>query len=217
MFDAENDQRPILNTPENIEGFKYLRSLYEADVVLSSEYGEAFGGLRPLLAAGRIAHAIHGIGTWNFMKREAEVAWDFWHIPTGPVAQAAPVIAVSFQVVKEAGNPEGGWDLVKYLTDPTHGAKIFAQELQSPARKSMSEPFIQAAKELAPHADILPEVAGYGRIFPRFRFPLGGELEQVVRDEVLDAAIERGDVPIEEAVGTAQEKMEKLYAENMEA
>jgi len=215
VLDEANEHRPMLTKAENIEAFKFLRGLYEADVVLSSEYGEAFGGLRPMLAAGRIAHAIHGIGTWNFMKRESEVPWDFWHIPAGPKGRAAPVIPVSFQVVAGAENPEGGWELVKWITDPSYAGRVFAEQLQSPARRSLREPFIKAAQELAPHANILPDVVEYGHVPPRFRLPIGGELEQVVSSEVIDPAIERGEVAIEEALEIAQKKMEEIYAESV--
>ena len=214
VLDENNDQQPILASAENLEALTYLKSLYEADVVLIGEYGEAFGGLRPMLASGRIAHAIHGIGTWNFMMREAEVEWDFWHVPAGPAGRAAEVIPISFQVVADSKNPDGGWELVKWITDPSYGARVFAENLQSPARFSQRDAFIEAALVLAPHATILPSLIDYGHVRPDLRLPFGSQLARVVSSELFEPAIVNSDRSIEEGIEIAQQKLEEVFDAN---
>ena len=213
VLDENNDQQPILDSATNLEALTFLKSLYEADVVLSGEYGEAFGGLRPMLASGRIAHAIHGIGTWNFMMREAVVDWDFWHVPAGPAGRAAEVIPISFQVVAGSANPDGGWDLVKWITDPSYAGKVFAENLQSPARYSLRENFVEAALVLAPHATILPTLIDYGHVRPDLRLPFGGEIRSAVGSELFQPAIVNSDRTIEEAIEITQQKLEEIFAE----
>lgn len=210
----ENNQKSILDSDTNIEALTYLKSLYEADVVLSGEYGEAFGGLRPMLASGRIAHAIHGIGTWNFMMRESVVDWDFWHVPAGPAGKAAEVIPISFQVVGESNNPDGGWDLIRWITDPSYGGRIFAENLQSPARFSLRDAFVEAALILAPNATIIPTLADYGHVRPDLRLPFGSEIGRVVNSELFEAAVVRSDRTIEEGIEIAQTMVEDIFAAN---
>ncbi len=214
VLDENNNQQPILDSDTNLEALTFLKSLYEKDVVLTGEYGEAFGGLRPMLASGRIAHAIHGIGTWNFMMREAVVDWDFWHVPAGPAGRAAEVIPISFQVVAGSSNPDGGWELVRWLTDPSHAGRIFADNLQSPARYSLRENFIDAALVLAPHATILPTLIDYGHVRLDLRLPFGGQIGSVVGSELFQAAVERSDRTIEEGIEIAQAKLEEIFEEH---
>ena len=213
VLDAGKDQQPILDSDSNLEALTFLKSLYEADVVLTGEYGEAFGGLRPMLASGRIAHAIHGIGTWNFMMREAVVDWDFWHVPAGPAGRAAEVIPISFQVVNGSENPEGGWELVRWITDPSHAGRVFAENLQSPARYSLREHFVEAALVLAPHATILPTLIDYGHVRPDLRLPFGGEIGRAVSSELFQPAVENSDRTIAEGIEIAQQKLEEIFAE----
>lgn len=208
VLDENRDQKPILDSATNLEALTFLKSLYEADVVLTGEYGEAFGGLRPMLASGRIAHAIHGIGTWNFMILEAVVDWDFWQVPAG---RAAEVIPISFQVVAGSDNPDGGWDLVKWITYPSYGARVFADNLQSPARYRLRENFIEAALVLAPRATILPTLIDYGHVRPDLRLPFGGEIGRAVGSELFEAAFVRSDRTIEEGIEIAQAKLEEIF------
>ena len=148
------------------------------------------------------------------MMREAEVDWDFWHVPAGPAGRAAEVIPISFQVVADSKNPDGGWELVKWITDPSYGARVFAENLQSPARFSQRDAFIEAALVLAPHATILPSLIDYGHVRPDLRLPFGSQLARVVGSELFEPAIVNSDRSIEEGIEIAQQKLEEVFDAN---
>ena len=97
--------------------------------------------------------------------------------------------------------------------DPSYAGKVFAENLQSPARYSLRENFVEAALVLAPHATILPTLIDYGHVRPNLRLPFGGEIGSAVGSELFQPAIVNSDRTIEEAIEITQQKLEEIFAE----
>ena len=99
------------------------------------------------------------------------------------------------------------------MTGPSHAGRIFAENLQSPARYSLREHFVEAALVLAPHATILPTLIDYGHVRPDLRLPFGGEIGRAASSELFQPAVDNSDRTIEEGIEIAQQKLEEIFAE----
>jgi multiple sugar transport system substrate-binding protein len=96
-----------------------------------------------LFASGKVSMIMRGAATANYFRRNVkDFKWDVAPIP-GNVKQMQEGSLICFTVTKQAKNPDGAWELLKFMGGPA-GAKIFAEtKYFVPALKQAGE-FIKA-------------------------------------------------------------------------
>jgi multiple sugar transport system substrate-binding protein len=79
-----------------------------------------------LFTAGKVAMIMRGAATANYFRRNVkDFKWDVAPIP-GNVKQMQEGSLICFTITKQAKNPDGAWELLKFMGGP-EGARIFAE------------------------------------------------------------------------------------------
>jgi ABC-type glycerol-3-phosphate transport system substrate-binding protein len=115
-----------LANPKSIEAVQWVADLTCVHGV-QPEWGVVTrsGAPNQLFAAGQVGMYFNVFGVAPYMRENATgFVWDIAPSP-GQADQKAIATIVCFCVPSVAANPDGAWDLLKYMSD-TDGARIFA-------------------------------------------------------------------------------------------
>lgn len=126
-----------LATPKGAEAIQWLADLTCKHKV-QPERGQVEQGTTPnlgnnLFVAGKVAMIFRTQGTINYFRKNVpkpgavgSFEWDVAPVP-GNVEQKSEGSLICFAITKPATNPDGAWDLLKFIGGP-EGSKIFAEQ-----------------------------------------------------------------------------------------
>lgn len=109
-----------------------------------------------LFASGRLGMIQRTYGTANYFRQNvSDFEWDVAPVPAN-VNQTTIATLIDFCIPREANNPDGAWELLKFLGGP-EGGRIFAEAGNFvPANKAAAEEF-QAADGVPEHIGLVTE------------------------------------------------------------
>lgn len=126
LYSADGKKFTMAN-PKAAEAIQWLADLTckhqvqpERGLVTQPDSGNA------LFAAGKIAMMARGSSVVSYLRRNVkDFEWDIAPIP-GNVQQKQEGSLICFTITKAAKNPDGAWELLKFMGTPD-GGKIFAE------------------------------------------------------------------------------------------
>lgn len=123
---AKDGRTFALATPKGAEAIQWLADLTTKHGV-QPEYGlvkQPDSG-NNLFAAGKIGMVFRTTGTTSYFRRNVkDFDWDVAPVP-GNVSQRQEGSLICFSITKGAKNPEGAWELLKFMGGP-EASKLFA-------------------------------------------------------------------------------------------
>lgn len=140
-----------LANPKSIEAIQWVSDLTCVHAA-QPEWGVVTrsGAPNQLFAAGQIGMYLNVFGVAPYMRENAtDFVWDIAPVP-GQEAQTTIATIVCFCIPSVSTNPDGAWDLLKFMTD-NEGAKIFADTgAFIPPRREMAEYMVNNNGDLPP-------------------------------------------------------------------
>lgn len=198
LADEENNL-PTMVTPEAIETFEYMNSLYQYSTVFDAEQTDT----NPLINdSGAMGYMANGVVS-NYLANNPDMKDKFGFAANVPGKESAAWCGVWFYTMtSQADDPELAWELIEYLTS-TEVMKARVDEAGLPAPyQSVAEYFIE--QDPAINTAIMDAVScGAGN--PKVSW-------SNLYEQELDAALESmfyGEKTPEEALTTAQNNLLK--------
>ncbi|MFD0678642.1 MULTISPECIES: ABC transporter substrate-binding protein [unclassified Paenibacillus] len=151
-YDTGNMGDPqVSKNPKNIEAIqanldlisKHKVSPNPAQLSAASQLGDPF-------MTGRVAMVIQG--GWGFRTyRDAKFKWAAAAVPFAPDgSKQIPLYVDPWSISKTSKNPNEAWEFIKFLTDPTNGAKEYVKAAMSyPANLDLAQDWYQATTSVS--------------------------------------------------------------------
>ncbi len=150
IYSFDGTQFTLAN-PKSIEAIQWVADLTCVHAA-QPEWGVVTrsGAPNQLFAAGQIGMYMNVFGVAPYMRENAtDFVWDIAPVP-GQEAQTTIATIVCFCIPSVSTNPDGAWDLLKFMTD-NEGAKIFADTgAFIPPRREMAEYMVNSNGDLPP-------------------------------------------------------------------
>lgn len=147
-----------LANPKGIEGIQWLADLscvHEVQPPWSQLQQDDAGN--QLFAAGRVGMIERTFGTASYFHQNAtDFEWDVAPVPAGAAGQTTIATLIVFCIPKDAPNPEGAWELLKFLGGP-EGGQIFAEAGEFAPVYSESVDLLQPVNGTPEHLDLLKD------------------------------------------------------------
>lgn len=121
-----------LNTPESVEGAKYVRQLFDQKLVPA---GDANG--ENLFTAGNIGMFFNGRWFTPGLRQNAKFKWDVTEMPQGKV-KSTWLFWGPYLVNAKTANPDAAWEVLKVLTSAEATGKVAALGSNIPPRKDQA-------------------------------------------------------------------------------
>lgn len=145
----DENNKPVVNTPENVEALKFYNDLVWKHYVAPSPIDFAnMGNLGPdqLFAQGKVAFEITGF--WNIasLNKVPELNWDIapvWHNKE----KATPIFGSGLAISKDCKNPEEAFKVIEFLTSQEGQLPIVEMSQDAPSNLAVlkSDTFLKAS------------------------------------------------------------------------
>jgi multiple sugar transport system substrate-binding protein len=145
-----------LANPKGIEAIQWLADLscvHEVQPPWSQLQQDDAGN--QLFAAGRVGMIERTFGTASYFHQNAvDFEWDVAPVPAGAAGQTTIATLTVFCIPKDAPNPEGAWELLKFLGGP-EGGRIFAEAGEFAPVYTETVDLLQPVNGTPEHLDLL--------------------------------------------------------------
>jgi multiple sugar transport system substrate-binding protein len=154
---SEDGTQFTLANPAAIEGMQWITDLacvHEVQPPWSQLQQDQAGN--QLFASGRLGMIQRTFGTAAYFRNNvSDFAWDVAPVPAN-VSQTTIATLIDFCIPKGAKNPDGAWELLKFLGGP-EGGRIFAESgVWVPAHKEAAA-LLKAVDGTPEHIDLVKE------------------------------------------------------------
>lgn len=207
----DENNKPVVNTPENVEALQFYNDLVWKHHVAPSPVDYAnMGNPGPdqLFAQGIVAFEITGF--WNIasLNKVPELNWDIapvWRNKEG----ATPIFGSGLAISKDCKNPEAAFKIIEFMTSEEGQMPIVEKVQDAPANLSVlkSDAFLKAAwSEKEINMNTFAQSAD--AIFVPPLVPEWNEILKVFDDNLAGVFMNKGSV--EDALEQIQAELEDL-------
>jgi len=206
--------RATVNDPATIQGYQWLADLINVHKVAPSAGSLAGQSIGEMFLNGQIGMYVSG--KWDVQvlrdtmaELGIETAFDVAPFPTGPAGRMTRTSGAAYAIPKDAENPEGAWELIKWWASYDVVEKLALTGGMFPAYLPVlnSDSFIQPGQP-PEHAQVFVDSLEFAR--PEAVFGGYSELTNLV--EAGMDPVYAGDQTAEEALNEVQRKAESLFS-----
>ena len=205
---SEDGRSFALADPEGVEALQWV-----ADLALVHEVAPPWAEVsgddaeQQLFVGGRLAMLFSSMSVSGYLSENvSEFEWDIAPVP-GNVNQYSESSMALMVIPTAAGNPDGAWEFLKYITGPEGGQAIAENRVGVPLSRTAAEALVPG--EAGPATiQLFPEAANYNQ---SVHAPTATAAAVALYRPELERAL-IGEITVEEALTGAREQVEAALA-----
>lgn len=209
----DENNKPVVNTPENVEALQFYNDLVWKYNVAPSPVDYAnmgVGSPDTIFAQGIVAFQITGF--WNIasLNKVPELNWDIAPVWKNK-ERATPIFGSGLAISKDCKNPEAAFKIIEFMTSEEGQMPIVEMVQDAPANLSVlgSDAFLKAAwSEKEINMNTFAESAD--AIFVPPLVPEWNEIQKIFDDNL--AGVFMNERSVEEALEQIQAELEDLLS-----
>lgn len=207
----DENNKPVVNTPENVEALQFYNDLVWKHHVAPSPVDFAnMGNPGPdqLFAQGKVAFEITGF--WNIasLNKVPELNWDIAPVWKNK-ERATPIFGSGLAISKDCKNPEAAFKVIEFLTSEKGQMPIIEMVQDAPANLAVlkSDAFLKAAWS-GEKIDMNTFTDSADAIFVPPLVPEWNEIQKIFDDNL--AGVFMNEKSVEDALKQIQAELENL-------